>query len=53
MNVRFWPIADIDTARNSPGYYRGWRVLERNNSDVLKEIDAEEQEVLEEENPKI
>jgi len=31
-------------------YYSGWRILERNNPDMLKIIDEEEQDELEEEN---
>ena len=34
-------------------YYNGWRILEKNNPEILKEIDAEEQDDLEEENPNI
>jgi hypothetical protein len=34
-------------------YYSGWRILEKGNPAILKDIDAEEQEVLEEENPNI
>lgn len=34
-------------------YYNGWRVLEKDNPAILKEIDAEEQDYLEEENTKL
>jgi len=34
-------------------YYNGWRILERDDPDILKEIDEEEQDELEEEKKNI